>query len=97
MASINYCRGGAYPTNVKPSHEYGLMFYDLNRQRPFFLYIDGKWKDANGRTMGAIKGTTTQRPTLVADDAGYQYFDTTLGKPIWWKGTAWVDATGADV
>ena len=28
---------------------------------------------------------------------GYQYFDTTLSKPIWWNGTAWVDATGATV
>ena len=29
--------------------------------------------------------------------AGYQYFDTTLGKPIWWNGTEWVDATGVTV
>lgn len=38
-------------------------------------------------------GTTTQRPTtnLVI---GMQYFDTTLGQPIWWNGTAWVDALG---
>ena len=28
---------------------------------------------------------------------GTYYFDTTLGKPIWWNGTAWVDATGATV
>ncbi|MFN8681698.1 hypothetical protein ACDP63_11225 [Paracoccus sp. P2] len=26
-----------------------------------------------------------------------QYADTTLGKPIWWNGTAWVDATGTTV
>jgi len=25
------------------------------------------------------------------------YFDTTIGKPIWFNGTAWVDATGAGV
>lgn len=38
-------------------------------------------------------GTTAQRPTtnLVI---GMQYFDTTLGQPIWWNGTAWVDALG---
>jgi hypothetical protein len=28
---------------------------------------------------------------------GYMFFDTTLGKPIWWDGTDWVDATGAVV
>lgn len=40
-------------------------------------------------------GTTANRPTTV--NIGYSYFDTTLGKPIWWKGTVWVDATGTTV
>ena len=41
-------------------------------------------------------GITSARPTanLVA---GYLFFDTTLGKPIWHNGTAWVDATGTAV
>jgi hypothetical protein len=25
------------------------------------------------------------------------YYDVTLGKPIWWNGSAWIDATGATV
>lgn len=37
------------------------------------------------------------RPTLSNTIRGYQYFDTTLGKPIWWNGTEWVDATGTAV
>ena len=40
-------------------------------------------------------GTTTDRPT--GQVTGYQYFDTTLNKPIWYTGTAWVDATGTAV
>lgn len=57
--------------------------------------------------IGASKNTTANRPTKTtlgvvndADWAGYLYLDTTLdadGKPIWWTGTAWVDATGATV
>lgn len=46
------------------------------------------------------KGTTALRPVLTANDIGVSYLDTTLvaaGKPIWWTGTAWVDATGAAV
>lgn len=41
-------------------------------------------------------GVTADRPAtrLVV---GQSYFDTTLGKPIWWKGAVWVDATGATV
>jgi len=47
-----------------------------------------------------FKDTTANRPTLTASDFGVPYLDTTLdadGKPIWWNGTAWVDATGAVV
>jgi hypothetical protein len=44
-------------------------------------------------------GTTAARPLGVntTGHRGFCYFDTTLGKPIWWSGTAWVDATGASV
>ena len=28
---------------------------------------------------------------------GQQLYDITLNKPIWWTGSAWVDATGATV
>lgn len=41
--------------------------------------------------------TTVNRPSLAASDAGFSMFDTTLGQPIWWDGTGWVDATGASV
>ena len=40
--------------------------------------------------------TTTQRPT-VKQLIGQQFFDTTLGIPIWWAGTKWVNASGATV
>lgn len=46
------------------------------------------------------KGTTANRPTLSTYDIGFYYLDTTLdsdGKPIWWNGNLWVDATGASV
>lgn len=45
-------------------------------------------------TLG-LSGTTAQRPIGVL--TGTQHFDTTLGKPIWFNGTAWVDSTGAVV
>lgn len=49
----------------------------------------------NGITKQLITGTTAQRPTDI--NISFQYFDTTLNKPIWWTGSKWVDATGADV
>lgn len=33
---------------------------------------------------------------LGTTDKGFQYYDTTLNKPIWWTGSKWVDATGAE-
>jgi hypothetical protein len=39
-------------------------------------------------------GTTAERPTVTL--IGFIYFDTDLGKPVWWTGTKWVDAAGAD-
>lgn len=37
------------------------------------------------------------RPSLNETDTNFQFFDTNLNKPIWWTGSKWVDATGADV
>lgn len=57
----------------------------------------GTWRPISSTVA---KNTTASRPTLTASDIGVLYLDTTLdadGKPIWWNGTAWVDATGATV
>lgn len=45
------------------------------------------------------KGTTSERPTALhaTKDIGFEYFDTTLIKPIWWKGSGWVDSSGGAV
>jgi hypothetical protein len=45
--------------------------------------------------VGAV--ATASRPSATTAGAGAHMFDTTLGKPIWSNGTAWVDATGAVV
>jgi len=59
--------------------------------------------DAEGWLPVALvrRGPTANRPlradgsALTADHTGMSYFDTTLGKPLWWSGTGWVDAAGA--
>lgn len=40
-------------------------------------------------------GGTASRPAEPA--LGLCFFDTTLGQPVWWNGSAWVDATGDPV
>ena len=41
-------------------------------------------------------GNTSSRPSEDID-VGQFFFDTDLGKPIWYNGSNWVDATGASV
>lgn len=47
---------------------------------------------------GVITGGSSNKASRpVARRVGGQWFDTTIGKPIWWNGTRWVDAAGASV
>lgn len=48
-------------------------------------------------TLNAVRqgGLTSSRPEN--PQTFEQYFDTTLGYPIWWNGAAWVDSTGVEV
>jgi hypothetical protein len=41
-------------------------------------------------------GTTANRPTDRLQ-VGQQYYDTTLGIPIWYNGTVWKNASGTTV
>lgn len=81
----------------------GMWAQDVYFDVPVYASIDGVHIDDHDTGVirpapyNANADTTANRPTLVAADAGYSYFDTTLGIPIWWDGVAldWVDATGA--
>lgn len=42
--------------------------------------------------MLPASGVTASR--LATPVTGQLFFDTTLGKPVWWNGSAWVDSTG---
>lgn len=58
-------------------------------------YIKGK--PVISRDMYVSKmGTTQERPANIINK-GFQYFDTTINKPIFWDGAKWIDATGATV
>lgn len=61
-------------------------------------YLEREWRTLFSNltlTVGAMtaSGTTANRPTDFLW-IGRMYFDTTLGQPVWYDGTGWVDATG---
>lgn len=52
--------------------------------------------DSNYVPLYSKSGTTANRPSTFRF-TGMSYLDTTLNKPIWWNGSAWIDATGTTV
>ena len=49
----------------------------------------------SGTVLLIQNGATGSRPTVTS--IGYMFFDITLGKPVWWNGAVWKDATGSTV
>ena len=77
--------------------EINLPILDIAEQ----AFTTNTYKSYIGSAIGNIElacltsGTTATRPT--DKSIGFPYFDTTLGKPIWFDGTVWKDSTGATV
>lgn len=61
----------------------------------FIEYIKGK-PVISGDMYVSKMGTTQERPANIINK-GFQYFDTTINKPIFQDGAKWIDATGATV
>lgn len=62
----------------------GVCLYNEEIKKVVYSY-NGSWVDALGNNaLAKYNGTTQQRPTEI--NLGFQYFDTTLNKPIWWTG-----------
>lgn len=77
----------------------GLTYYDWDK-RKLFVWSGERWRNVGTgfESKFEVIGSTNLRPTdLSIDEKGFQYYDTSLNKPIWWTGTNWVDATGATV
>lgn len=79
--------------NITPP---GLTIAEDGRQTARITRAWASWATkvtivADGLTQA---GTTADRPTENLW-VGRMYFDTTLGKPIWYKSPGWVDSGGS--
>ena len=45
------------------------------------------------RKYVTLNGATANRP--VSSVMGQRYFDTTIGRPVYWSGSTWVDGAGS--
>lgn len=87
--------------NINPDGNGALKIGKLNSSANYFF--NGN-VDEMRVSKGIARWTADFTPPASAYDwssillqAGAQYFDTTIGKPIWSNGTNWVDATGTTV
>jgi hypothetical protein len=81
-----------------PANQQELQSWDDRLKR---WVVSSLWQRFFSDVFDAIlalqsSGATADRPTKGLY-VGRPYFDTTLGKPIWYSGSGWVDATGAAV
>lgn len=98
-STLNRPRSGTYiilhinkDSNYNVKYQYALPIHDnYIYSRSFSNNTWSAWEPC-----GITSGNTNGRPTagLIR---GQQYFDITLGKPIWYDGSNWVDATGTQV
>nr|DAG87534.1 MAG TPA: tailspike protein [Crassvirales sp.] len=88
---------------------YNVQFRNLLRTDVYANHIDtyelleflsaipnGLTVVAQDRLSSTLYGATANRPA--SPYTGLNYFDSTLGKPLWWNGTAWVtypDSSGS--
>jgi hypothetical protein len=103
MAEINTAnlQGIAAPNLPIAPTEYSHTYFDV-LTNVFRLYFNRLTGFNNGLISTIIllntpsAGTTAERPTTDLQ-IGQQYFDTTIGRPIWWNGSNWINAAGTVV
>lgn len=88
-----------------------MILYDVSSNRPaasipgrlFFATDTGVLYRDSGSVWNVYSsffgsGNTGARPTLDSTAVGCYFFDTDIGKPIWWApGLVWIDAAGNTV
>lgn len=75
---------------------YTIMFFNLTAP---IMKLESNMKIVpviNPRKLNTC-GVSSNRPSLGSTHSNFEYYDETLHKPIWWTGSKWVDATGAEV
>jgi hypothetical protein len=92
-------------SSTETIHETGIGTSSGNRKNAFEIYKDGRViapeldvalissnKSLITKEYVENNGNSSNRPS--SPSVAQPFFDTDIGKPIWWNGTDWVDAVG---
>lgn len=93
--NINIVSSATIKADIVAENIFSISTGCENLKMPTSLLAGSKIRFTNVRLGTFEQGTT--RPSLGSRNVGYAFFDTTLGKPVYWTGSKWVDATGADL
>lgn len=58
--------------------------------------LDSNWIRFNESYIKDV-GSTEERPVLDETKIGFQFYDKTIKKPIWWDGVSWTDSIGEKI
>jgi len=96
-ASTSFFAGNGSPAGVVTAANSSTYYQKDGYRNQLWLKRSGGTSTTGWKQLLAQEaGDTSSRPPLLdATYVGFVWFDTTLGKPVWWDGSGWVDATGA--
>ena len=82
------------PNLLVPPVVYDQRYVDqlTNALRLYFNQIDNFTQNVTVPASGSTANRPTERLQI-----GEYYFDTTIGRPIYWNGTNWINAAGTVV
>jgi lysophospholipase L1-like esterase len=99
-AVMLYCLSGGFQVRLAASGTAGAsatlataLLIDSSGNAGFVGNVSASFVSAT--QLGSGSGATGSRPT--AAGVGARWYDTTLGRPIWWNGSVWKDAAGNTV
>ena len=71
-----------------------MIYFDTDKGTLAFIDDKNNKKAYDGRDLDVNKfGETTDRP-ITGIYEGFQFYDTTINKLIWWNGQMWIDSNG---
>lgn len=89
---IAYNGGNSTNINVFSNHKIDLITVDTFNTD---ILPEAQKIEISYNKIEKTFGSTSSRP-INNLYKGFQYFDTTLNKPVWWNGTKWVNLEGND-
>jgi hypothetical protein len=96
MVSVGVFRGWEV-NHLKYAFDVSAYPQELRMDYPTWKYIKEEAAPVLGtctvKLTDQFGGVSGSRPTGVLP-SGMCYFDTTLGRPVWWSGAAWLGADG---